>query len=178
MKGKLCLHKASEKLVIFFILCLTYPISIIHSYLILNPVTITAYQEYCINTFSLGLLNTLFVISYQMAASHYLVVHYFYWILCGFDVADWVGSSLPFLFQLAPYRFISMIQFWGRLWPKIPIYIMWVQPRKKESIETFKPLINNGESTATGLSKKEKSAHKGKTHLSTVEFRLVRGDME
>lgn len=177
MKGKLCLHKASEKLVIFFILCLTYPISIIHSYLILNPVTITAYQEYCINTFSLGLLNTLFLISYQMAASHYLVVHYFYWILCGFDVADWVGSSLPFLFQLAPYRFISMIQFWGRLWPKIPISIIWTHQIKKDR-ETFKPLINNGESTATGLSKKEKSAHKGKTHLSTVEFRLVRGDME
>ena len=76
------------------------------------------------------------------------------------------------IFQLAPYRFISMIQFWGRLWPKIPISIIWTHQIKKDR-ETFKPLINNGESAATGLSKKRKKVHKRNPYLWT-ELSLVR----
>ena len=80
------------------------------------------------------------------------------------------------IFQLAPYRFISMIQFWGRLWPKIPISIIWTHQIKKDR-ETFKPLINNGESAATGLSKKRKKVHKRNPYLWT-ELSLVRAGEE
>ena len=80
------------------------------------------------------------------------------------------------IFQLAPYRFISMIQFWGRLWPKIPISIIWTHQIKKDR-ETFKPLINNGESAATGLSKKRKKVHKRNPSLWT-ELSLVRAGEE
>ena len=45
-------------------------------------------------------------------------------------------------------------------------YLDW---SRKKRIETFKPLINNGESAATGLSKKKKKFTK-ETHLCSAEF--------